>query len=132
MASPEFDENSLYAQILRQRDQRIAREQFQQPREPFDLDKELRKLNEIKRKREEELKSKRDEANRRKLEEMNKIFFKQEMRTMKQKQFISKEKYSYYQYSMANNAPFLFGNRGKNLEERDNKRTESTSTSIEL
>ena len=66
------------------------------PPKPFDLDEELRKLAEIKAMRERELRNKRDENLKRKQDELNKIFFKRELRTMKDTQFLSKDKYSYY------------------------------------
>jgi hypothetical protein len=53
------------------------------PAKPFDLDEELRKLAEIKAMRERELKNKRDENLKRKTDELNKIFFKRELRSMK-------------------------------------------------
>jgi hypothetical protein len=66
------------------------------PAKPFDLDEELRKLAEIKSMRERELKNKRDQNLKRKTDELNKIFFKRELRSMKDQQFLSKDKYSYY------------------------------------
>jgi hypothetical protein len=66
------------------------------PPKPFDLDEELRKLGEIKAMRERQLKNKRDETLKRKQDELNKIFFKKELRTMKDQKFLSKDKYTYY------------------------------------
>ena len=66
------------------------------PARPFDLDEELRKLAEIKAMREREMKGRRDENLKRKTDELNKIFFKRELRSMKDQQFLSKDKYSYY------------------------------------
>lgn len=43
--------------------------------QPFDLDRELQKLQEIKAKRERELQSKRELAIKKRQEEINKIFF---------------------------------------------------------
>jgi hypothetical protein len=57
---------------------------------------ELRKLAEIKAMREREMKGRRDESMKRKTDELNKIFFKRELRSMKDQQFLSKDKYSYY------------------------------------
>ena len=68
------------------------------PAKPFNLDEELRKLAEIKAMRERELKNKRDENLKRKTDELNKIFFKRELRSMKDQQFLSKDKYSYYNH----------------------------------
>ena len=93
---PTFDENSLYAQLLRKRDQKLAEQMKEKPVKPFDLDEELRKLQEIREMREREQRTKRDEVNKRKQDEINQIFFKREMRTMKDTRFLSKDKYSYY------------------------------------
>lgn len=57
-----LDENSLYAKILRRREQKMRAEE--EPRKPFDLDEELRKLEQIKMMRHMEMQSKRNEANR--------------------------------------------------------------------
>lgn len=93
---PTYSEDSLYAQLLRKRDLRMAQEMRETPARPFDLDEELRKLAEIKAMREREMKNKRDENLKRKTDELNKIFFKRELRSMKDQQFLSKDKYSYY------------------------------------
>lgn len=74
----------------------MAQEMRETPARPFDLDEELRKLAEIKAMREREMKNKRDENLKRKTDELNKIFFKRELRSMKDQQFLSKDKYSYY------------------------------------
>ena len=74
----------------------MAQQMRDTPAKPFDLDEELKKLAEIKAMRERELKYKRDQNLKMKQDELNKIFFKRELRTMKDKQFLSKDKYSYY------------------------------------
>ena len=74
----------------------MAQQMRETPVKPFDLDEELRKLAEIKAMREREMKNKRDENLKRKTDELNKIFFKRELRSMKDQQFLSKDKYSYY------------------------------------
>jgi hypothetical protein len=61
-ASPEFDEDSLYAHIIRKRDFRKAKMYQEEPKKPFDLDSELRKLQEIKLKRDQELHARREKA----------------------------------------------------------------------
>ena len=74
----------------------MAQQMKEATAKPFDLDEELRKLAEIKAMRERQIKYKRDENLKKKQDELNKIFFKKELRTMKDKQFLSNDKYSYY------------------------------------
>ena len=68
----------------------------QQPERPFDLDAELRKLQEIKQMREQQIIDKRNQALKKKQDEINKIFFKKELRSMKDKQYLAQDKYSFY------------------------------------
>ena len=74
----------------------MAQQMRETPARPFDLDEELRKLAEIKAMREREMKGRRDETMKRKTDELNKIFFKRELRLMKDQQYIFNEKYIYY------------------------------------
>jgi hypothetical protein len=46
--------------------------------------------------RERKMKNKRDENLKRNTASLNKIFFKRDLRSMKDQQFLSKVKYSYY------------------------------------
>lgn len=67
-----------------------------QQQKPFDLDEELRKLQEIKLMRERQVEDRRNQALKKKQDEINNIFFKKELRTMKDKQHLSRDKYSFY------------------------------------
>ena len=62
------------------------------------MDAELRKLQEIKQMREQQIIDKRNQALKKKQDEINKIFFKKELRSMKDKQYLSQDKYSFYQH----------------------------------
>ena len=57
--------------------------QKDQPVNPFDLKKELEKLENIKMRRQMEIDSKRDEALKKRQAEINKMFFKKEFQVLK-------------------------------------------------
>lgn len=76
--------------------QKKAEQQQNAYQKPFDLDEELRKLQEIKMMREQQIVDRRNQALKKKQDEINNIFFKKELRSMKDKQYLNQDKYSFY------------------------------------
>ena len=74
---------------------RGKQQEFEQV-QPFDLDRELQKLQEIKAKRERELQSKRELAIKKRQDEINKIFFQRELSVLKNKQRGQRDNYSFF------------------------------------
>eukprot|EP00347_Sterkiella_histriomuscorum_P019495 403341410 len=100
MIDPSIREDSIYSQLLRRRIDKLKKQQ--EPQRKYNLDEELRKLEQIKAKRQQEQQERKNEAYRKRQDAINQMFFKKEWEKINIKSRESGDSKSYYKVQSIN------------------------------